>query len=152
MENASKALIIAGGVMIAILLLTLFSFVISRIGEYTATIYDNLESSEIDEFNQKFLNYDGITISFQDVVTIVNLAIENNHTQKLPTTIVVNVKPRESDSNPKSWTDDYANKTSYEIFTENIDLINNKYDCKVEISTETKLVNEVIITPHPSPP
>ncbi len=155
MENASKALIISGGVLVAILLLTFFTFVISKIGEHTASVYGDLEASEIDEFNQKFLIYDGSgldidnknlkPISFQDVVTIVNLAVDNNRTQRLPTEIEVNVYGTGSTSG--DWAKTYANATNDEIFTENIDLVkkDQKFTCEVEI--ESKLVKKVIIKP-----
>ena len=75
MENASKALIIAGGVLIAILLLTLFTYLFSKMATGTSKIYDMMEQSEIAEFNQKFLNYKGrVDLTVQDVVTIINLA------------------------------------------------------------------------------
>lgn len=75
MENASKALIIAGGVLIAILLLTLFTYLFSKMATGTSKIYDMMEQSEIAEFNQKFLNYKGRNdLTVQDVVTIINLA------------------------------------------------------------------------------
>ena len=83
MENASKALFISGGMLIAILLLTFFSYMFSRVGEQTASIYDQMEEADIREFNQKFLQYDtgdydkeNRYITIQDVVTIVNLAIQ----------------------------------------------------------------------------
>ena len=42
MENASKALLIAGGVLIAILLLTLFSYLFRQMASSTSNIYENL--------------------------------------------------------------------------------------------------------------
>ena len=52
MENASKALIIAGGVLIAIFLLTLFTYLFSHMAESTSGIYSMLDQAEISEFNQ----------------------------------------------------------------------------------------------------
>jgi hypothetical protein len=59
MENASKALLIAAAVLIAILLLTLFSYLMTRMSENTARIHAIMEQSEIAEFNQQFFNYEG---------------------------------------------------------------------------------------------
>ena len=59
MENASKALLIAAGVLIAILILTLFSYLMRQMGSSTSGIYSKLSQREITEFNQKFLNYEG---------------------------------------------------------------------------------------------
>ncbi|MFR2197112.1 MAG: hypothetical protein ACLS5Y_06125 [Clostridia bacterium] len=54
MENASKALIIAGGILIAILLLTLFSYLFGQMASSTSSIYQTIEKHEKDEFNQQF--------------------------------------------------------------------------------------------------
>ena len=57
MENASKALLISGGVLIAILILTLFSYLFSKMAGSSSNIYAALEKHEKDEFNQQFINY-----------------------------------------------------------------------------------------------
>ena len=93
MENASKALLIAGGVLIAILILTLFAYLFGQMAENTSNIYNTIEQSEIAEFNQKFINYEGRGIgelsdkplTVQDVATLINLAQDNNKNPKFPT-------------------------------------------------------------------
>ena len=136
MENASKALLISAGVLMAILLLSLFAYIIRQMGASTSGIYSTLSQHEISEFNQKFLNYEGReNLSIQDVVTIVNLAKDNNKSEKRPTIIEVKV-------------DDLslANKTLDEINNLIKDNLNTTYSCsKVKISTSTLLVYEVII-------
>lgn len=146
MENASKALLIAGGVLIAILILTLFTYLFGRMAENTASIYDILEQSEIVEFNQKFSNYEGRGIgdlsdeplTVQDVATLINLAQDNNKNPKFPTTIEIrngNVNLAES-KNYIEWLNE--NKTS-----------DKKFNCKkVHINTETLLVDYVEIEQH----
>ena len=42
MENASKALIIAGGVLIVILVLTLFAYINTKMGSGTSNLYSRL--------------------------------------------------------------------------------------------------------------
>ncbi len=136
MENASKALLISAGVLMAILLLSLFAYIIRQMGASTSGIYSTLSQHEISEFNQKFLNYEGReNLSIQDVVTIVNLAKDNNKSEKRPTIIEVKV-------------DDLslANKTLDEINNLIKDNLNTTYSCsEVKISTSTLLVYEVII-------
>ncbi len=89
MENASKALLIAGQVLIAILLLTLFSYLFTKMNEDTSKIREQLEQNEKLKFNQQFLVFDQREITAQDVATIMNLAKENNTEPKFPTTIEV---------------------------------------------------------------
>lgn len=144
MENAAKALLIAGGVMIAILLLTLFAYIFSHIATSTSSIYSTLEESEITKFNQQFLNYEGRGVgsldplTIQDVVTIINLAKDNNKSAKRPTTIKVKV-------NGNDWTDENTNN-----LLENY--MNNQYKCNtggVQINRSTLLVEEVGIVDYP---
>ena len=100
MENASKALLIAGGVLIAILILTLFAYLFGQMAENTSNIYNTIEQSEIAEFNQKFINYEGRGIgelsdkplTVQDVATLINLAQDNNKNPKFPTTIELEIE------------------------------------------------------------
>ena len=92
MENASKALLISAGVLLAILLLSLFAYLMRQMGASTSGIYSTLSQHEISEFNQKFLNYEGRKkLSIQDVITIVNLAKDNNEKANRPTIIEVKV-------------------------------------------------------------
>ena len=90
MENASKALLIAGAMLLLILVLTFSVYLVRRIGGQTSELYSDMEQSKIDEFNQKFFNYDGRgtkkdsegkwinPLTIQDVVSIINLAKDNN--------------------------------------------------------------------------
>lgn len=79
MENASKALLIAGGVLIAIIILTigvtLYTLYSRQSEEYTEII----STTEIQKFNSKFDAYVGRTdITAQEIVSLVNLAKEYN--------------------------------------------------------------------------
>lgn len=58
MENASKALIIAGAILLAILLITLGIFVFTQAQDTLGSI--NLSEQEVLAFNNKFLAYEWI--------------------------------------------------------------------------------------------
>ena len=155
MENAAKALLISGGVLIAILLLTLFSYLIRQMGASTAEIYSKLSEHEISEFNQKFLNYERRGIDFtvdeegnrvynpltiQELVTLINLAKNNNESRKFPTTISIFMGgPGGTNLVSKNY----------------MDLLNEKkdssqtYNCRrVHINDKTMLVDYLVITTH----
>ena len=78
MENASKALLIAGGVLIAIMVATFGIYFAQKIADHSSDVYAQLEQHNIDEFNQQFLNYNNQNITLQDIATIINLARDSN--------------------------------------------------------------------------
>lgn len=142
MENAAKALLIAGGVLIAILLLTLFSYLITSMGESTANVYDTFDESEIAEFNQQFLNYEHREdLTAQDVATLINLAQDSNKKSKFPTTVQIFLSARNglgddiaTEQNSINWLKENQSSTA-------------KYICEeVNVNQSTLLVDWVIIT------
>lgn len=153
MENASRALIMAGGVLIAILLLTLFSYLFGQMASGTSSVYHTIEKHEIDEFNQQFLNYEGRGITAlhrktetgedeiyynylkpQDVATLLNLAQNAKKNSKLRAEVKVFL-----------GTDDISSQDSNEWLKSNINS-DNEYKCdEISINPDTLLVYEVKI-------
>lgn len=79
MENASKALIIAGGVLISVLVLSLAVYLFTVFGGSTKQINDQVTESQISQFNVQFTQYEGQkSIRAYDIVSIANLARQNN--------------------------------------------------------------------------
>lgn len=79
MENASKALLMAAGVLIGILILSLAVYLFVSFGTTSAELHKQIDQNRINEFNSQFTVYeekDDVTI--YDVVTVANLATENN--------------------------------------------------------------------------
>lgn len=156
MENASKALFIAAAVLIAILLLTLMSYLFGMMGENSTRIYQKFNNQKIQEFNQKFLNYDqrGISIvgyesdgvipkynplKIQDVATLINLAQDNNEHPKFSTTIAIY-------NGAKNPSNDLAKTQNYKDWLENNINSTDTYKCKeVHINQDTLVVDYVLI-------
>lgn len=81
MENASKALIMAGGILLAIITLSLFIYMTtatSRIGEAQE---ERALIEQITAFNKEYEAYNKRRLYGTDVITVVNKAI--NHNQKM---------------------------------------------------------------------
>lgn len=78
MENASKALIMAGGVLISILIISFMVFVFRKGGKVGAAYDAQISENEIAKFNSQFEVYQGNENSFFDVITVVNLAWDIN--------------------------------------------------------------------------
>lgn len=137
MENASKALIIAGGVLIVILVLTLFAYINTKMGSGTHNLYSRLEDHDITEFNQKFLNYDGNkNLKIQDVVTLINTANNANKNNNIEAQVSVLV-------NNASYLDKSTDALN-ELLMNNAD---KTYTCNVIVTG--KIVSRVEITENP---
>lgn len=84
MENASKALIMAGEILIAVLVLTLLVSLFSAFSTYSANIHKKLSGEQVINFNKNFSIYDGrFNITAQEIVTAINFAKQANNTREL---------------------------------------------------------------------
>ncbi len=87
MENATKALLIAAGVLIAMMILSMGVYLYYSIGSYVERSQEQIAQQELDKFNTQFYNYqsdENEKFSFQEVVTVANLAYENNIKNEFP--------------------------------------------------------------------
>ena len=79
MENASKALIMAAGILIAIMILSLAVYLVVTFGSFSANVHKQNEQNEIQAFNAQFLAYQNMDdVTIHDIVTVANYARENN--------------------------------------------------------------------------
>ena len=81
MENSVDALQIAGGLLIAVLLITLIVFVFRSVSRMENTRRDLEVSQESAEFNKKFLAFDKSSMYGTDVISVLGMAISNNKIQ-----------------------------------------------------------------------
>ena len=88
MENATKALLIASGVLIGVMVISLGISLYVSLSEYVESTQDEITRQEIQEFNEQFTKYVEYTLTIQDIVTAANVAYENN----LETDYYVSVK------------------------------------------------------------
>lgn len=87
MENSVKALLIAAGVLIGMMILSLGVSLFASLNSYVESVQENIASIEIQKFNgqfTKYINYNDdtdekdFTLTIQDIVTAANIARENN--------------------------------------------------------------------------
>lgn len=74
MENASKALLIAGGVLIAILILSVLVVTINIINSNQKAKEQALVTEQLVEFNQKYEAYNKKALRGTDIITLKNMA------------------------------------------------------------------------------
>lgn len=150
MDNVAKALIIAGGMLLTIALFTFMGYLYRKMWASSYEIYSTLDDSEITEFNQQFLNYDGKdNLSIQDVVTISNLARDNNERGTVPITVKVTLKLSTGGNYDVNGETDLSKLKVSElndlISTKLKDSTEYQYSCTVSYETDSKLINSVVL-------
>ena len=84
MENSSKALIMAGEILIAILVLSLIAYLTVMFGQFSAGMHEKISESQRTEFNSHFFNCEGRSdITVQDIVSIIHFAKQENDSREL---------------------------------------------------------------------
>ena len=78
MENASKALIMAGGVLIAVLIIGLFVYMFTSVSSNYRSEEDIKRTEEITEYNNQFESYNKKLIRGSEIISLINKAISNN--------------------------------------------------------------------------
>lgn len=79
MENASKALIMAGGILIALLIIGALLLMFNQIGDYEKGQQTNEKTSQLVQFNTDFERYtDDNGINGTDIISLINKVIDYN--------------------------------------------------------------------------
>lgn len=80
MENASKALLFAAGILIAIILISVAVYIVSMSQSATKDVGSTMSEMQLMQFNQKFTTYDGRRTGSQlkQLVATVNSSNVNN--------------------------------------------------------------------------
>ena len=79
MENASKALIIAGAILLSILIISLGLVVYNQAKDTVGSV--NLSQQEIDAFNSKFTPYEGNNLPGTKVNSLLQQVIASNQAE-----------------------------------------------------------------------
>jgi len=80
MENASKALVIAGAILVAILLISIGVLIINSTGDMTDQVGSTADTMAIETFNSQFTNYQGTAVSAAQVKSLVSKVNASNAT------------------------------------------------------------------------
>ncbi len=154
MENASKALIMAAGVLIAIMILSLGIYLITTFGSLSAKEHAKIAENQKLEFNNQFYQYQGRNdITIYEIVTVTNYAKNNNMKLELETPntrpsnykqmnyVAVTLKNKELETTTKEGLNTYITESLKSIEKQ------AKYKCADEniiINKASGLVCEII--------
>lgn len=153
MENASKALLIAGGILVSILVITIFIYMITRISDFRNS---NAELSKIEntsEFNKRFTNYQRDDIQGYELLSLIHNVIDYNQQYTTDSTInkdtnnpiqlTINLKTDKNidlrkqltlDNNIRLFTNDIYNETEFTATNRNA---SNSFQNRIEGQIES---------------
>lgn len=78
MENASKALAIAGGILIAVMILVALVSMVQNSSQYSKSVEEQKKIEQITKFNKEYESYQKKLMRGTDVITVINKANNNN--------------------------------------------------------------------------
>lgn len=165
MENASKALLMAGGVLLGIMVLSLGVLLFASFGGTSSQIHDNIEENQTTQFNSQFTSYEGKdNVTIHDVVSMAKLATQNNQNYEFThraaadvtgndryISVLCNNISIELGYNETQTAEQRKNQMEAhfnDLISNELSLVNAdglpKYDVQVQISDVTKRVYKVI--------
>lgn len=93
MENATKALLMAGGILIAIIMITLLIRTYGNIGAFQKQQLTAEEAKQIEEYNKDYTKYDGQYVYGTEVITVINRATNEKPKSGQETKIYIKFGP-----------------------------------------------------------
>lgn len=81
MENATKALLISAGIMLAVMIVSLMLVIYNQISSYYAAQHEEKEIEQLKDFNEIFENYHRDQIRGSDMLSLMNRIINYNERQ-----------------------------------------------------------------------
>lgn len=158
MENASKALLMAAGVLIGMLVLSLMVYLFISFGSTSKELRQQQTQNELNQFNTQFTSYVEKANTIYDVVTAANLATKSNlyyeleykgvatgkdnyisvllENPKFPSSMKGYIERGYKDLRPKI----YEDIVKVGLSDLNADGSFAEYKCEVKISTDTQRV------------
>ena len=129
MENASKALIIAGSVLIGIIVISIFVYVFHSTADFASSYETTVSVANVNKFNNRFEKYTGRQdITLYEIISLVNFAKDFNTRNDLSVENGINVQ---------------IDNTSYINFSDKkLIEIMSKSDPKITYTYENKKYNE----------
>ena len=139
MENASKALIIAGAILLAILIIGLGIFIYRQAAN---TVTDTgMDQLAIQQFNGQFSQYDSRTVSGGSARALYDTVTTNNNTDSEKR--IVALKVVAADNTEKVLADSDSTKVDG---SKNDIKLSAKYEIKIGQDAKTGLTNNITMT------
>lgn len=149
MENASKALLIAGGILISVIMISVIVFAFQNVREYQSTLeIEELKEQQIN-FNKQFDQYNAKKVYGSNILSLVNKVYDYNKREnesKGYSKMDINITFVESVGNfekNKTYTADQV-RTIIANLEQNISKLENKIYCGKSIKQLSSMRTEEI--------
>lgn len=144
MENASKALIIAGAILLSILIISLGIFIFNQASEITKS--SNLSEVEVLQFNEKFTSFEGEHVRGSEVNSLLNRVVQNNIANQDDTSKQVLVSVTGTQENVTWQKGTVPNDKITSITTKALTGKSYRVECQIT-DTKTGLIDKIVISP-----
>lgn len=128
MENASKALLIAGGVLIALLVLGALLLMFSQLSSYQTAQKLYEATDDIAKYNEEYTRYTGNEIQGYELISVINKATNNNTKSSIINSINYDNKVKITIENIEGFKSKYGNSGKTLLIKSNSYTIQNKSD------------------------
>ena len=78
MENTSKALMVAGGVLVALLVTSLLVIGLSRLRHYQNTQNERVKNEQVAEFNGQYESYNKQVVTGYELISLGHMTVDSN--------------------------------------------------------------------------
>lgn len=126
MENASKALLIAGGILLSIIVLTLFMLMVNSLTDYQQQETQTQKQADIISFNNQYAGYMRDDVSGTDILSLINKVVYYNKTKSTAGTGTTD-SGASYGSEPITVVIDIQNRDKFSRNTTNVLFKNNSY-------------------------
>ena len=137
MENAAKALLIAGGVLLAIIIMSMFLSMYNQIRGLEEAKEEKIQLEQIYAFNSQYEAYNKKIMYGADVITLFNKVNENNLNN--PNEIITITIPTDFNDNIQKLKEGKLNQEEKE------DLLKLRFKCGGISYSSTGKVSEITI-------
>lgn len=140
MENASKALIMSGSILIGVIILSIATYLFATFGSHSKEIQEQVDARVIAEFNNNFTKYQGnIRCTIHDIVNCAKFAQKVNEQMDVQDGSDFYIHVYLQNNNPKELTTNYSEEGTRkwtDLISKN--LIGNYTDDNGNPKTDTK--------------
>jgi len=147
MENASKALIIAGAILLSILIISLGIMIYNQASGVANK--NSMSEVEITVFNQKFLPYGGKNVKGSQLNALLNVVVQHNVANQEDASKKVNVvAPAPGNINSSNWQGTMPTTTGVapmSIEDTGKAMSSKTYSVTLNMNSKTGLVQAVVI-------